>query len=89
MPSVSRRTQDISGDEYVRQLRVPVTDAEQGEIPWDVTDDSVRVPHHRDGRIVLDLFREMATLLTVVRTALGPEAIIEYGANGWSGRVIA
>jgi hypothetical protein len=64
---VSPQTEDISGDEYVRELRIPVTAAEQVQITWDVTDDSVRVRHHRDGRIVSDLFREMATLLTVAK----------------------
>jgi hypothetical protein len=83
---VSPRTEEISGDEYVRELRIPVTDAEQVQITWDLTDDSVRVRHHRDGRVVFDLFRELATLLTVVRKEVGAELIIEYGSNGWSGR---
>ncbi|MBB2943514.1 hypothetical protein FB565_003227 [Actinoplanes lutulentus] len=83
---VSPKAEDISGDEYVRELRIPVTDAEQVQITWDVTEDSVRVCHHRDGRIVFDLFREMATLLTVAKTGLGAELIIESGSNGWSGR---
>ncbi|WIM99879.1 hypothetical protein ACTOB_003546 [Actinoplanes oblitus] len=79
-------TEEVSGDEYVREVRVPVSEAEEFQLTWDVTDDSVRVRHHRDGRIVTDLFREMATLLTVVRTGSAAEVIIEYGSNHWSGR---
>jgi hypothetical protein len=79
-------TEAVSGDEYVRELRVPIADAEEVQITWDVTDDSVRVRHHRDGRIVSDLFREMATLLTVAGTGSVGEVIIEYGSNGMSGR---
>ncbi|MBL7259327.1 hypothetical protein [Paractinoplanes lichenicola] len=83
---VSPKTEGISGGEYVRELRIPVTDAEQVQITWDVTDDSVRVRHHRDGGIVFDMFREMATLLTVAKTGLGAEVILESGSSGWSGR---
>ncbi|MBU2664198.1 hypothetical protein KOI35_11915 [Actinoplanes bogorensis] len=83
---VSPMAEDISGDEYVRELRIPGPDAELVQVTWDVTDDSVRIRHHRDGRIVADLFREMATLLTVARTGLGAEVILEYGSDGWLGR---
>lgn len=79
-------TEEISGDEYVRELTVPVTDAEEVQITWDVTDDSVGIRHRRDGRVVSDLFREMATLLTVTGTGSVGEVLIEYGSNGWSGR---
>lgn len=83
---VSPETHDVSGDEYVREVRVPIADAEEVRITWDVTEDSVRVRHHRDGRIVSDLFREMATLLTVTETGSVREVVIEYGSDGWSGR---
>src|SRR5512142_2720344 len=83
---VSPETEGVSGDEYVQELRVPISDAEEVQVTWDVTDDSVRVRHHRGGRIVFDLFREMATLLTVAGTGSVAEVIIEYGSNGWSGR---
>ncbi|WP_250030262.1 hypothetical protein [Paractinoplanes maris] len=76
----------MTGDEFVRELRFPVSDVEEVQITWDVTDDSVRVRHRRDGRVVCDLFREMATLLTVAGTGPGAEVIVEYGSDGWSGR---
>jgi hypothetical protein len=83
---VSPETEQASGDEYVRELRVLVADSEEVQITWDVTDDSVRIRHRRDGRLVADLFREMATRLTVARTGSAREVIIEYGSAGWSGR---
>lgn len=79
-------TEEVSGDEFVQEVRVPVTDTEEVQITWDVTDDSVRVRHRRDGRIVSDLFRETATLLTVAGTGSIAEIFIEYGAGGCSGR---
>ena len=79
-------TEEATGDEYVRELRIPITDAEEVQITWDVTDSSVRVRHHRSGRVVCDLYREMATLLTVVGTGSAGEVIIEYGSDDWFGR---
>ena len=83
---VSPEIEPVPGDEYVREVRVPVADAEEVQITWDVTDGSVRVRHHRRGSIVSDLFREMATLLTVTGTGSVGEVVIEYGSDGWSGR---
>ena len=65
---------------------VPVADAEEVQSTWDVTDDSVRVRHHRDGRIVSGLFRETATLLTVTGTGSAAGVVIEYGSDGRIGR---
>lgn len=83
---VMPQTEDVSGDEYVRELVVPVSDSEDVRITWDVTDDSVRVRHWRNGSVVCDLFRETATRLTVVGTGSAGEVIVEYGSSGWSGR---
>jgi hypothetical protein len=76
----------VSGDEFVRELIVPVSDTEEVRVTWDVTDSSVRVRHQRNGTIVCDLFREMATRLTVVGTGSKGEVIVEYGSTEWSGR---
>lgn len=83
---VMPHTEEISGDEYVRELIVPVSDSEEVRITWDITDGSVRVRHQRNGIIVCDLFREMAARLTVVGTGSAGEIIVEYGSSGWSGR---
>jgi hypothetical protein len=69
------RTEEVTDDESVRELRMT----------WDINDRSVRVRHHRSGEIVTDLYRDLATLLTVVRTGAAREIIIEYGSTGWSG----
>lgn len=75
-----------TGDDYVRELNIPVGDAELVHVTWDVTDSSVRVRHHRNDVIVTDLFREFATLLTVVSRGQVREVIVEYGIAGVAGR---
>lgn len=80
------QTEGATGDDYVRELRIPVGDAEEVQITWDVTDSSVRVRHHRSDVIVSDLFREFATFLTVVSRGPVKEVIIEYGIAGVTGR---
>lgn len=79
------RTEEVTDDESVRELRIPLTDADEVQLTWDINDRSVRVRHHRGGEIVTDLYRDLATLLTVVRTGAAREIIIEYGSTGWSG----
>jgi len=80
------QTEEATGAEYVRELRIPVNDSEEVQITWYDPDCSVRVRHHKGSGIVSDLYREMATLLTVVGTGSAGEVIIEYGSSGWSGR---
>jgi hypothetical protein len=76
-----------SGDELVRELIYPVTDSGAVHVTWDVTDSSVRVRHRRAEATVTDLFREMATLVTVAGTAAMAEILIEYGSPAYSGRL--
>ena len=59
------QTEEITDDEYVRELRIPTGAAEELHITWDVTDDSVRVRHRRADGIAVDLYREAATLLGI------------------------
>lgn len=77
---------ESTGDDFAQQLLVPVSDSEEVRVTWDVTDDSVRVQHQRGGSILADLFREMATLLTVTSQDAVREIIVEYGWTGWRGR---
>jgi hypothetical protein len=79
-------TEAVSADEFVREVVYPITDSEAVHVTWDVTDNSVRVRHRRDGVIVTDLHREMATLLTVVGTAGTAEIVLEYGSPGHAGQ---
>ena len=78
--------EESSANDFVQELVVPVSDSEEVRITWDVIDDSVRVRHHRGGTIVCDLFREMATVLTVSSQGATREVIVEYGLTGCRGR---
>jgi hypothetical protein len=71
-------TEEISGDEYVRELRVPIDAADELHVTWDVTDDSVRVRYRRADSIVADLYREGATFLGVERNGSITALIMEY-----------
>ncbi|NYI47029.1 hypothetical protein BJ993_004109 [Nocardioides aromaticivorans] len=83
---VMPQVEESSGDDFVQELIVPIADSEELRITWDLTDDSVRIRHQRGGSIVSDLFREMATLLTVLRQDAVREVVVEYGSTGWAGR---
>lgn len=76
----------VSGDELAREVVYPVSVSEAVRVTWDVTDNSVRVRHRRDGVTVTDLHRESASLLTVVGTAETAEIVLEYGSPGGTGR---
>lgn len=80
------RGESVSGDDLVRELVIAVSEDEDVLFTWDTTDDSVRVRHRRGGVVVVDLFRELATLLTVVTTDSATEVIVEYGSTGYAGR---
>lgn len=75
-----------TGDDFVRELTIPVGDAEEVQITWDVTDPSVRVRHRRSAVVVCDLFRELATRLTVMSHGPVKEVVVEYGIAGVAGR---
>jgi hypothetical protein len=79
-------TEQATGDELVRELKIPVTDDEEVQLTWDITDSSVRLRYHRHGKIVTDLHRETAMLLTVTGRGPASEVIIEYGATALTGR---
>ena len=80
------QTEGASGNEYVRELVVTVSDSEEVVVTWDVTDSSVRVRHQRNGITVLDLYRELAARLTVVSAGSAREIVVEYGETDWVGR---
>jgi hypothetical protein len=72
------RTEEISGDGYVRELLIPAGVAEELHVTWDVTDNSVRVRHRRVASIVVDLYREGAALLAVERNGSVTALVMEY-----------
>ena len=70
----------VAGDDFVREVICPVTDSSDTvHVSWDVTDHSVRLRHRRGGVVVTDLYREMATLLTVAGEGDSAEIVLEYG----------
>jgi len=82
------QTEEVSGDEYVRELRIPTDVAEELHVTWDVTDDSVRVRHRRaGGGVAVDLYREQATLLRAERNGTITALVVEYGTSDAVGRV--
>ncbi|WP_212988150.1 hypothetical protein [Actinoplanes auranticolor] len=81
------QTEEVSGDEYVRELRIPTGEAEELHMTWDVTDDSVRVRHRRAGSVIVDLYREQAILLRVERNGTITAVVMEYGTSDAVGRV--
>lgn len=83
---VMPQTETVSGDEFVREVTVPIADTEELQITWDKTDSSVRVRHRQRGDLVADLYREMVVQLTAVGTGSAGEVIIDYGSDGWVGR---
>lgn len=83
---VTPTVETVSGDELVREVIYPVADNETIHVTWERTANSVRVRHRRGDVVVTDLFREMATLLTVAGDGGSAEILVEYGAAGWSGR---
>lgn len=76
----------VSGDERVREVVYPVAGSETVHVTWNVIDDSVRVRHQRGDVVVTDLYREMASLLTVAGRGGSAEILLEYGGAGHSGR---
>jgi hypothetical protein len=80
------QTEEISGDDYVRELRIPTGVAEELHITWDVTDDSVRIRHRRADKVLVDLFREQATRLRIEKAEDTTALVLEYGSTDGAGR---
>ncbi|MFC7759615.1 hypothetical protein ACFQY4_17575 [Catellatospora bangladeshensis] len=82
---VAPQTEEISGDEYVRELRVPISKAEELHLTWDETDQSVRIRLTSGPNVIADLFREQSTRLAA--EANGPRrfVVLEYRAEGCTG----
>ncbi|GAA1018821.1 MULTISPECIES: hypothetical protein [Amycolatopsis] len=80
------RTEEATGDDFVREVRIPVSETEELHLSWDATHRSVRFRHRRESDIVVDVYREHATLLTIEVRDTGPVVVAEYHANGFRGR---
>lgn len=75
----------VSVDDEVRELIVPAGDGDRlVHLSWDQTDRSVRVRIRRGDRVEIDVYRELASLVTVV----GEQVVVEYGHDGYAGRLV-
>jgi hypothetical protein len=83
---VEPRTEEVTGDEFIKELRIPAGAVEELHLTWDVADDSVRVRLRQAGRVVVDLYREQATVLGVERDGSVTAVIIEYRTTDSAGR---
>ncbi|WP_409181177.1 hypothetical protein F9C11_32505 [Amycolatopsis sp. VS8301801F10] len=70
----------------MREVRIPLSGAEELHLTWDVVQHSVRIRYRRESDLVVDVFRERVTVLTIERHETGPVVAVEYRAEGCSGR---
>ncbi|RSM79678.1 hypothetical protein DL991_12760 [Amycolatopsis sp. WAC 01375] len=80
------QAEEASDDDWVRELRVPVSVTGELHLSWDVLHQSVRVRYTWASDLIVDVYREQATLLTVDDRKTGPVVVLEYYAEGCRGR---
>ncbi|EME63337.1 hypothetical protein [Amycolatopsis decaplanina] len=80
------QAEKASGDDWVREVRVPVSVTEELHVTWDVIGRSVRVRYEQSSKVVVDVYREQAALLTIEAHETGPVVALEYYAEGCRGR---
>jgi hypothetical protein len=59
------QAEEASGEKWVREVRVPVSATEDLHVSWDIVERSVRLRWKRASEVIVDVYREQATLLTV------------------------
>ncbi|MGW4399357.1 hypothetical protein ACWEHA_29060 [Amycolatopsis nivea] len=77
--------QDASGDSYVREVKIPVSGTGELHLSWDPVERSVHLRYRQGSDVVVDVFREQATLLTIHEP--GPVIAVEYRAEDCLGRM--
>ncbi len=82
------QAEEASGDDWVREVRAPVSVTGELHLSWDVINQSVRVRYTLASDLIVDVYREQATLLTVDDRKTGPVVVLEYYAEGCRGRTI-
>jgi hypothetical protein len=58
------QTEDVSGDEYVREVRIPAGSGEELLVTWDITDASVRLRYASSGEVLVDLYSRHGLRIT-------------------------
>ena len=84
---VAPQVEEVSGDPSVMEARIPLPDAEELHLTWDVAHGSVRVRYRQADRTVVDLYRERATLLSIHKTDASTALVAEYRAGDCIGRI--
>ncbi len=82
------QVEEASGEKWVREVLVRVSATEELHVSWDVVERSVRVRWKRASEVVVDVYREQATLLAVDDRKKGPLVLVEYHAEGCHGRTL-
>jgi hypothetical protein len=72
----------------VQEVRVPISESEELHVTWDITADSVRIRYRLRDEIVVEVFRELTTLLTVEVSASEKTVVLEYRAEDARGRTL-
>jgi hypothetical protein len=80
------QTEEASGDDFVREIRFPISATEELHLTWDTTDASVRVRYLCDRALVVDVYREDATLLTTEHVDDERFVVVEHGTSEANGR---
>jgi hypothetical protein len=80
------QAEEVSGGDLVREVREPVSETEKFHLTWDAMDQSVRFRFWRASDVIVDVYREQATLLTIEAHETGPIVVLEYYAQGCRGR---
>ncbi|MFD5092371.1 hypothetical protein ACFWMR_17345 [Amycolatopsis thailandensis] len=80
-------TEAVSGDHLVREVRLPLSESEELHVTWDLTAWSVRVQYSRASDVIVDVYREQVSLVTIDDHRSGPVLEVDYHAEGGRGRM--
>jgi hypothetical protein len=81
---VEPRAEQVTGDDFVRELRFAVDSTDEVILTWDAINSSVRVRLVRADNTVVDLYRDYATRLVPEVDGSARTVLIEYEAGDWS-----
>lgn len=85
---VEPRTEQSSGDDFVREVLLPLGHDGQLRVTWDATNSSFRLRHERAGVSALDFYREVVTEISIERRQAARWLVVEYGQLGLVGRLL-
>lgn len=80
------QAEEVSGDDFVREIRFPISTSEELHLTWDSTDASVRIRYLREHALIVDIYCEHATLLTTEQVDKERFVVVEHGSGEVTGR---